>query len=103
MTAKLKRPVEEVRAELLADPHTQSIAEKLGIRVEEYVEKVLEYALHPEKQPELNVLPEGEVKARGGATTTEVKRWLEDVAAGKIDLRPPHQKDLFEQLPKKKA
>ncbi|MGC4114846.1 MAG: hypothetical protein QM765_09595 [Myxococcales bacterium] len=94
---KLKRPIEEVRAELMADPATQSIAQRLGMPLEEYVEKVIDYALHPEKKPEFNVLPDGEVRAQGGATTGEVKQWLEDVADGKVDIRPDREKDSFEE------
>jgi len=93
---RLKRPIEEVRAELLADPATQGIAQKLGVPLEEYVEKVLDFAQHPEKQPQFNVLPDGQAKAAGGATTGEVKQWLEDVADGKVDLRDDREKDVFE-------
>ena len=71
---KLKRPVEEIRAELLVDPATQGIASKLGIPVEQYVEKVLDYAQNPEKQPQLN----------------------------QIDLREEHEKDVFEEGSEKK-
>lgn len=92
----LKRPVEEVRAELLADPATQSIARRLGMELEAYVEKVLDFAQHPEKKPEFNVLPDGVVKAQGGATSAEVAQWMEDVADGKVDLREPREKDIFE-------
>lgn len=98
---KLKRPVEEVRAELLADPHTKDIAKTLGIPLEEYVEKVLDYAQHPEKQPQFNVLPDEVIKAQGGATTADVKQWFENVAAGKIDLRDPRDKDGFEAKPRR--
>ena len=94
---KLKRPVEELRAQLLADSHTQSIAKKLGCPLEEYVEKVLDYAQNPEKQPEFNVLPDGIAKQQGAATTAEVKQWFEEVLAGKVDLRAEHEKDGFEQ------
>ncbi|HEY3450719.1 MAG TPA: hypothetical protein VGK67_30460 [Myxococcales bacterium] len=94
---KLKRPIEEVRAELLADPATQGIAQKLGMPLEEYVEKVLDFAQHPEKKPEFNVVPDGVAKAQGGATTAEVKQWLEDVADGKVDIRPAREKDSFEE------
>jgi hypothetical protein len=99
MPRKLKRPVEEVRAELLADPHTRGIAEKLGMPVAAYVELVLDYAQNPEKKPEFDLIPEGEAKARGVATTEEVRGWFEAVAAGKVDLREPHERDDFQQSP----
>ena len=97
---QLKKPVEEIRAELLADERIARIAEKLNIEKEAYVEKVLEYALHPEKQPVLNLLPEDQVKAQGGATMAEVKTWFEKVDSGEIDLTPGHLKDGFEPAKK---
>lgn len=97
MTKKLKRPVEEVRAELLQDPNTRQIADKLGMKLEEYVELVLDYAQHPEKQPEFNLISDGEAKAKGVATTAEVKQWFEGVADGKVDLREPHERDEFDE------
>ena len=93
---KLRRPVDEVRKELLTDVTTRRMAETLKMTVEDYVEKVLDYAMHPEKQPQLNVMPEDQVKAAGAATVGEVKAWLEKVERGEIDLRPEHEKDAFE-------
>jgi DNA-directed RNA polymerase specialized sigma subunit len=89
---KLKKPVEQLRVELVADPATQSIAKKLGLPVEEYVEKVLDYAQHPDKQPQLNLIPDGVAKSQGGATTADVVKWFNDVAARKIDVRDDRQK-----------
>ena len=94
---KLKRPVEEVRAELLADPATQSIAKRLGLELEVYVEKVLHFAQNPEKQPVFNVMPDGVARANGAATSAEVKQWFEDMADGKIDIRTDREKDSFEE------
>jgi DNA-directed RNA polymerase specialized sigma subunit len=95
-TKRLKRPVEEVRAELLKDESTRQIAEKLGMELEAYVEKVLEYAQNPDKQPEFNLISEAEAQAKGVATVREVKQWFEDVADGKVDLREPHERDSFD-------
>lgn len=94
---RLKRPVEEVRAELLNDESTRQIAEKLGMALADYVEKVLDYAQNPDKQPEFNLISEGEAKAKGVATTKEVKQWFEEVVEGRVDLREPHERDSFDQ------
>lgn len=92
----LKKPVEELRAELLADERTQRYAKKLNMPLEAYVEKVLYYATHPEEQPVFNVLPEDQVKAMGGATVGEVKSWLEKADRGEIALGPKGYTDGFD-------
>lgn len=92
----LKKPVEELRKDLLADEKTQHIAKTLGLSPEAYVEKVLHYATHPDEQPVFNVLPEGEVKAEGGATVEEVQQWLGQVQRGEITLGPKAYADGFE-------
>jgi hypothetical protein len=99
---KLRRPIEEVRKELLSDPTTQHIASTLKMTVQDYVEKVLDYATHPEKLPQLQILPDEQVRAAGGSTVAEVKAWLEKAARGEIDLRPAREKDAFEDVAGKK-
>ncbi|MFP2911449.1 hypothetical protein ACLESD_41775 [Pyxidicoccus sp. 3LFB2] len=61
----LKRPVEVVRAELLKDPETKKIAEAVSMKLEDYVELVLKYAQDKDKEPELNVVPDEELKKNG--------------------------------------
>jgi len=97
---KLKKPVEALRAELLADGHTQHIAQTLGMTVEAYVERVLHYATHPEEAPVFNVLPEDQVKAQGGATVAEVQTWLQKASRGEIAIGPRAYTDGFDD-PKK--
>jgi len=88
--------LEATRERLLADAATQGIAKTLGVPVEAYVEKVLDYVQHPQKQPTFEVVPDGVARAAGTATTVEVKQWLEDVAAGKVELRGEREVDRFE-------
>jgi hypothetical protein len=92
----LKKPVEEIRTELLADERTQSYAKKLNMPLEAYVEKVLYYATHPDEQPVFNVLPDDQVKAMGGATVQEVQGWLEKATRGEIPLGPKGYTDGFD-------
>jgi hypothetical protein len=61
----LSRPVEVVRAELLKDPETKRIADAVGMKLEDYVELVLEYAQDKDKEPMLNVVSDEELKANG--------------------------------------
>jgi hypothetical protein len=75
------RPSEaEIRQRVMADPNTHDIASMLGMPLEQYVAMVVDYALHPGRQPSLNVLPEEEVKRQGGATVVEVRDWLRRAA-----------------------
>ena len=62
---RLKRPLEQVRAELLADSDTQRIAQAVGMELEAYVELVLDYARNPDKQPVLAVASDEELRANG--------------------------------------
>ena len=96
---KLKRPVEQVRKELLADARMASMAKTLNLSTEAYVEMVLDYAQHPEKQPVFNVLPDGDVKAKGGSTLADVKAWFQKVAKGELRIGPKMVRDGFDAGP----
>ncbi|MFP2928851.1 hypothetical protein ACLESO_27365 [Pyxidicoccus sp. 3LG] len=61
----LKRPVEVVRAELLKDPETRKIAEAVSMKLEDYVELVLKYAQDKDKEPEVTVISDEELKKNG--------------------------------------
>lgn len=89
------RPSEaDIRQRVMTDPNTHDIASMLGMPLEQYVAMVIDYALHPERQPCLNVLPEEEVKRQGGATVVEVREWLRRAAqAAPIGL---HGEDGFD-------
>lgn len=61
----LKRPVEVVRAELLKDPETKRIAEAVSMKLEDYVELVLKYAQDKDKEPELAVVSDEDLRKNG--------------------------------------
>jgi hypothetical protein len=61
----LKRPVEVVRAELLKDPETKRIAEAVSMKLEDYVELVLKYAQDKDKEPEIAVVSDEELRKNG--------------------------------------
>ncbi|MFY1825507.1 hypothetical protein ACN47A_06315 [Myxococcus fulvus] len=88
---RLKRPVENVRAELLADPDTQRIAKSVGMELAAYVELVLDYAQHPEKEPVLQVVPDEILKQSGyePASIEEVGEFFLGAARGELGLGPP--------------
>ncbi|NBD09066.1 MULTISPECIES: hypothetical protein [Corallococcus] len=95
--SRLKRPVEVVRAELLADTDVQQQAEMLKIPVAQYVEKILDYAIHPDKPPQLEIIPDEELKARDPkiATVAEIETHLQKIIDGEIAISPAQQRDGF--------
>jgi hypothetical protein len=95
--SRLKRPVEVVRAELLADEDVKKQAEMLKLPVEAYVEKILDYAIHPDKPPQLQIVPDEELKARDPkiATVEEIQTHLQKIIDGEIVISPAHQRDGF--------
>ncbi len=88
---RLKRPVENVRAELLADPDTQRIARSVGMSLTAYVDLVLDYAQHPEKEPVLKVVSDEALRAAGydPPTVQEVGEFFQGAARGELGLGPP--------------
>jgi hypothetical protein len=86
----LGMPLELAREQLLADPNTRQIAAALGVEVREYVERVLEYARHPTREPELFVLDQETLEAHEDElpSEAEVLRWFEGVASGQIAAGP---------------
>jgi hypothetical protein len=94
---KLKRPVEEVRAELLADKDVKEQARLLQIDVTAYVEKILDYALNPEKPPQLVITPDEELKAKDPSVPTveELQTHLQKIINGEVMISRAQQVDGF--------
>lgn len=69
-------------------PETQEIAKNLGMDLAEYVELILDYAKHPEKEPIVQVLDDATLESLGAEVPSqaEVMDWLEAVERGEIDL-----------------
>ncbi|MFY2563310.1 hypothetical protein ACN469_37280 [Corallococcus terminator] len=96
-TRKLKRPVEEIRAELLVDADVKEQARLLQIPVEAYVEKILDYAQHPQKQMPLEITLDGDLKAKDpkAATVAEIQDHLDKLISGEVILSRAQQRDGF--------
>jgi hypothetical protein len=94
----LPRPIEEVRAVLMADPDVREQARMLQLPLAEYVEKIIDYARHPQKPPQVQVLPDPVLKAQDPSipTTGEIKTHLEKIVSGEISISPEHKRDGFE-------
>jgi len=94
---KLRRPVEEVRAELLADADVKEQARLLQLPVEKYVEKILDYAVHPEKPPAIMIVPDAALKQQDptAPTVAEIEDYLKKVVSGEVVVDPAHQADGF--------
>lgn len=95
----LTRPIEVVRAELLKDPETKRIADAVSMKLEDYVELVLQYAQDKDKEPVLNVIPDEQAKAAGMPvhTVEEVGQFFIDAARGELPgMGNPFAKSEFE-------
>ena len=55
---RLGRPIEVIRAEIIAAPESRALAQTFGVSVEEYAELVLDYLQNPAKEPVLEVIDE---------------------------------------------
>lgn len=58
-------PLENMRIKLLSDPDTRRIARDVGMKLEEYVELVLQYLAEPNKEPQLYVASDEDLRAAG--------------------------------------
>ncbi len=87
----LKKPIEEIRAELLKDPDTARIAKAVEMELPDYVEQVLEYLQYPERRPVFDVADEDDMRAAGYEPMSEQD--VHDVFAAVVsgDLEPGSQ------------
>ncbi|HEX8820787.1 MAG TPA: hypothetical protein VF794_12735 [Archangium sp.] len=87
----LKKPIEEIRAELMKDPDTARIAKAVSMELADYVEKVLTYLQYPDRRPEFEVAEDEELRAAGYNPMTEQD--VHDVFAAAVrgDLDPGAQ------------
>jgi len=106
---KLKEPVEVIRKQLMENPDVKQAATALSLSLEQFVEKVLDYAQHPDKKPVLELMSEEDeenVKAENPKflTTKEITKELEKLVSGESKLDIPGEfADGFEKSPKKKV
>lgn len=94
----LKRPIEEIRAELMKDPDTARIAKAVSMELGAYVEKVLDYLQHPDKKPVFEVADEDDMRATGYNPMTEqdVHDVFASIVNGDLDPANKFQKSGFE-------
>lgn len=98
---KLRRPVDEVRNELLNDPDVKEQARLLQLPVEQYVDKILDYATHPEKPPAIMIVPDEHLKKEDPSipTVAEVETHLQRMVNGEIPIVPGMTTDGFSKGP----
>jgi hypothetical protein len=56
---------EVIRKKVLADPNTAEIAKNLGVSLEEYVNQVVHYVLHPNEDPSVYIVEDEDLRAMG--------------------------------------
>jgi hypothetical protein len=93
----LKRPIEVVRAELLKDSDTKRIAKAVGMEIEAYVELVLQYAQDKDKEPELDVASDEDLRAAGfnPPSAEDVAKVLISAANGTLGVNQEFEKSEF--------
>jgi hypothetical protein len=98
---KLRRPVDEVRDELLNDADVKQQAKLLKIPVEEYVDKILDYAVNPSKPPAIMAVPDEALKKQDpkAPTVAEVDTHLQRLVSGEIAVVPGQSSDGFNKGP----
>jgi hypothetical protein len=91
----------EIRKKVLADPNTAQIAEKLGVPLEQYVERVVYFAMNPQALPEYLVVSDEVLAEKFGLgptlKTPEILAIFEReveyaTVAQKTDYRTPKEK-----------
>ena len=97
--SELGRSAAVIEADLMKDPETAAIASELGLSVEEYVTMVMDYAKNPDKDPQMEVIPDEIIMQMDPderpATMAEVQAWMRKVDSGEIDLSPHEFKTGF--------
>lgn len=94
----LKRPIEVVRAELLNDADTKRIAKAVGMELPEYVELVLQYAQDKDKEPELHIVSDEDLKKNGFnvVSAEDAGKMLVSIAKGEFGVDQSFQNSEFE-------
>lgn len=94
----LKKPIEEIRAELMKDPDTARIAKAVNMELAAYVEKVLDYLQHPDKRPNFDVADENDMRAAGYTPKSEedIREVFQAVVNGDLDPANKYQKSGFD-------
>jgi hypothetical protein len=94
----LKKPIEEIRAELMKDPDTARIAKAVSMELPAYVEKVIDYLQNPDKQPMLNLADEADMRATGynPPGEKELHDLIQAAVNGDLDPANKYQKSGFD-------
>jgi hypothetical protein len=59
------RDPEAIRKKVLADPNTEQIAKNLGVPLEDYVNQVVHFVLHPNEDPNIYIVEDEDLRAMG--------------------------------------
>ncbi|ATB29631.1 hypothetical protein [Melittangium boletus] len=64
---KPRKPLsaEQIRAKVLEDPDSKRIAKAVGLDLAAYADKVVDYAMNPDKEPQLQVASDEALRAAG--------------------------------------
>ena len=92
----------KLRAKLLADPDTITIASNLGVPLEEYVDQVLHFVKNPKADPQMLVVEDDDLRAAGFEPPDE-KKLLAFVEESVATLEEAGEVSGFKDQKKKKV
>ena len=80
---KLEKTPEAIVEKLLDDPNTPKIAEKLEMKLEDYVALVVHYVMNPNEQPMLNIVKDEDLAKQGlkPISSEEINTYMEQSLA----------------------
>ncbi|MBL8951313.1 MAG: hypothetical protein JNK82_11080 [Myxococcaceae bacterium] len=79
-----------LRKKVVADPNTKVIADSLKVPFEEYVNQVMHFLAHPAAEPQLQIVPDAELEAKGVKIpkVEEVKAYFDErLAAAQLTTK----------------
>jgi len=78
-----KKSPAELEKLLRDDPNTAALAKELDVTLEEYVKQVLQFAAHPELEPQLIVVDDDDLRSEGfqPADSEAMGQYLVELAA----------------------
>jgi hypothetical protein len=77
------RDPEALRKRVLENPYSEQIAQHLGVPLQEYVDQVVHYVLHPKEDPGLYIVEDEDLRAMGcePPDPEAMGRFVEEAAA----------------------
>jgi len=93
---------EEIRAKVLEDPDSKRIAKAVGLELAAYADMVVDYAMNPDKEPQLQIASDEELRNAGynPPSAEDVGKFFLAGARGELGLETVrHDQSAFDSTP----